>query len=163
MILPCSKVHPFLALCTMNLVCRIWILRPIRVERSTECQYTSWQPVDWKQEYDTNTTTVLEFTRDISVGIATGNWLHVREIGVQFPAGASNFPFSTASRTPAPGSTQPSIQCVPGASFPRATLSGRETGHSPPWLRMVELYFRFPIRLNGLVPDTGTPSHLPLF
>jgi hypothetical protein len=107
----------------------------------------------------TNITTVFKFieveflSRDISVGIATGSGLCVREIGVRFPTGASVFLFSKASGPLAPGSTQPAIQWVPGASFSGVKLPGRETAHSPPSLRMVELYFRFPIRLNGVVPN----------
>jgi hypothetical protein len=49
--------------------------------------------------------------------------------GVQFPAGI--FLFATVSR-PAPESTQPPIQRVPGAVSLGVKRPGRETDYSPP-------------------------------
>jgi hypothetical protein len=52
--------------------------------------------------------------------------------GVQFPIGARNFFYSTASR-PALGPTQTSIQWVPGILSSALKLPGREKDHSPPF------------------------------
>jgi hypothetical protein len=57
------------------------------------------------------------------VGIATGYGLDDGRV--------KNFLFSTSSRQ-AMGSTQPPIQCVPGALSPGIKRPGRETDHSPP-------------------------------
>jgi hypothetical protein len=53
------------------------------------------------------------------------------------PGRVKNVLFSISSR-PALGSTQPPIQLVPGALFPRVTLQEREADHSPPTSAEVE-------------------------
>jgi hypothetical protein len=70
-------------------------------------------------------------SRDSSVGIATGHGLDDRCYKVLFLAGAGIFLFTTVSRT-ALGSTQPSIQWVPGVLSLGLKLPEREADHSPP-------------------------------
>jgi hypothetical protein len=53
------------------------------------------------------------------------------------PGGINNFHFSMSSR-PALGSTQPPIQCVPGALSRGYSGRGRETDHSPPTSAVVK-------------------------
>jgi hypothetical protein len=70
------------------------------------------------------------------------------------PGRVKNFLFSTSSIT-ALGSTQPPIQCVPGALSPGIKRPGHEADHSPPTSaevkKNVNLYIHSPIRLHGLV------------
>jgi hypothetical protein len=58
------------------------------------------------------------------------------------------------SSRPALGSTQPPIQCVPGAVSPEVKRPGREADHSPPASAEVKktwvLYIHSPIRLHGV-------------
>jgi hypothetical protein len=58
-----------------------------------------------------------------------------------------NFHFSAASR-PDLGSTQPSIQCVPEASYPGIKRPGREANHSPT-NDEIEEHGSIHIRLHG--------------
>jgi hypothetical protein len=69
--------------------------------------------------------------RDRAVGIVTGYWLDGQGVGVLSPCGVKNFHFSMSSR-PAVGSTQLTIQWVPGALSPGVKRLGREADHSPP-------------------------------
>jgi hypothetical protein len=76
------------------------------------------------------------------------------------PGRVKNFLFSTSSR-PALGSTQHSIQWVPGAFSPGVKGQGREAQNSPPTSaevkKNVDLYFH--IRLHDVVLNllnTGT-------
>jgi hypothetical protein len=68
-------------------------------------------------------------------------------MGVQVPARAGNFLFTTASRL-ALGLTQPPIQWVPVALSLGVKRSGHEAGHSPPFSaevkECVELYLHSP-------------------
>jgi hypothetical protein len=93
-------------------------------------------------------------SRDNSDDIALGYGLDDRGSRVQFPAGAGDFLFITASRT-ALGPTQPPIQWVPRALSLGVKRPGREIDHSPPSSaevkECVELYFHCPIRLHGMV------------
>jgi hypothetical protein len=68
--------------------------------------------------------------RDSSVGIATGQGMDDRGIGVKSLGRVKNFFFSTASR-PVLGSTQHPIQWVPGDVSPGGWQPGREANHSP--------------------------------
>jgi hypothetical protein len=68
-------------------------------------------------------------SRDRAVGIAAGYGLNYRGVGVRLPVESKIF--STSSR-PVLGSTQPSIQWVPGPLSPGIKQPGRETVHSPP-------------------------------
>jgi hypothetical protein len=70
-------------------------------------------------------------SRDSSVGIALGYVLDDWGSRVQFPAGAGNFLFTTASRT-ALGPTQPLIQWVRGALSLGVKWPVCEADHSPP-------------------------------
>jgi hypothetical protein len=92
--------------------------------------------------------------RGSSVGIATGNGLDDRMIGVRFAAGLGILLIITASR-PALGPTQPPIQWVPGALSLGVKRPGRKADHSPPTnaevKECVELYLHSPLRLNGVV------------
>jgi hypothetical protein len=64
-------------------------------------------------------------SRDSLVGRATSYWLDDRGVGVRVPVGSTSF-------RPPLGSTQPPIQCVPGALSPGVKRPGREADHSPP-------------------------------
>jgi hypothetical protein len=66
-------------------------------------------------------------SRDSTVGIAIGHWLDDRGVGVRVPVGSGVF--STSSR-PAPGSTQPPTQWIPGALSLGVKRPGREADHS---------------------------------
>jgi hypothetical protein len=75
------------------------------------------------QMYDSvNHSTVL-------VGIATSYELDGEGVGVRVAVGANIF---SVSSTPVLGSTQLSIQWVPGALSPEVKRLGREADHSPP-------------------------------
>jgi hypothetical protein len=65
------------------------------------------------------------------VGMATGYGLNDRWVGVRVLVWSRIFLFSTSSK-PALVSTQPFIQCVPGALSPRVKRQVREADHSPP-------------------------------
>jgi hypothetical protein len=69
----------------------------------------------------------LACRRRDNVGIATGYGLDDWGVGVRVPGGSRIF--STSSR-PVLGSTQPTIQWVPGAPSPWVKRPGREPDHS---------------------------------
>jgi hypothetical protein len=71
------------------------------------------------------------YSRDRVVGIATGYGLDDGEDRSSSPGRVKNLLFSTSSR-PALGSTQPSIQWVPGSLSLGVRRPGREADHSPP-------------------------------
>jgi hypothetical protein len=70
-------------------------------------------------------------SHDSVVGTAIGYGLDDQGVGVRVPGGGKNFHFSISSR-PALGSTQPSIQWVPGALSSGIKRQGREADHSTP-------------------------------
>jgi hypothetical protein len=72
---------------------------------------------------------VLITTRDSAVGIATGNGLDDRGVGVIVLLGARIVSMSSRS---ALGSTQPSIQWLPGFPSPGVKRQGCEADYSPP-------------------------------
>jgi hypothetical protein len=83
-------------------------------------------------------------SRDSVVGIATGYGVDDRGVGVRLESRI----FSTSSR-PAPGSTQPPIQRVPGALSPAVKRPGREADHSSP----------ANIEVKKICGYTSTPSY----
>jgi hypothetical protein len=93
-------------------------------------------------------------SRDSVVGIATGYWLDDRVVGVPSPGRVKNFHFCMSSR-PALGSTQPSIQWVPGALSPGVKRPEREADHPPPNNAEIKKMWIYtstpPIRLHGVV------------
>jgi hypothetical protein len=68
--------------------------------------------------------------RDSVVCIATDYWLDDPGVRVLVPVGSRIFS-SPCCLTPALGSTQPSIQWVPGALSPVVKQPARESDHSP--------------------------------
>jgi hypothetical protein len=71
-------------------------------------------------------------SQDSVVSIVTGYGLNDRGVRVLSPGRVKNFVFSTASRSrPALGPTQPPMQWVLRALYPRVKRQGREADHSP--------------------------------
>jgi hypothetical protein len=69
---------------------------------------------------------------DSIVGIVTAHSLDDGGVGVQVPFGSRIFSSPSKSSRLALGSTQPSIQWVPGVLSPGVKWPGREADHSPP-------------------------------
>jgi hypothetical protein len=72
---------------------------------------------------------ILLKSRESAVGIATGNGLDDRRVGVPSPGGGKNFLFSMSR----PAEAHPAFYPVgTGTSFPRVKRPEREDDHSPP-------------------------------
>jgi hypothetical protein len=93
------------------------------------------------------------FGASSSVGIALGYGLDDRDSRVRFPAGAENFSLHHRVQNGS-GSTQPSLQWVPGALSLGVKRPGCEADHSHPSNAEVREWSYIstpPIRLHGVV------------
>jgi hypothetical protein len=115
--------------------------------------YCKWK---WSIAVSFHILSILSFrTTHLPIISRYSDWLRVgRPRGrSSSPNRVKNFLFSTSS-IPALGSTQPPIQWVPGALFPRVNRPGREADHSPPTSaelkKNVDLYIHSPLRLVEL-------------
>jgi hypothetical protein len=113
-----SHIFHFTPIDSFDFVCSE-IRRCLTYHSKNKSDQRPLQPLLQPRLFTSNISTCSLFERrDSAVGIATGYGMDDQGVGVGVPVGPRIFHFSTSFRPPL-GPTQPTIQWVPGALYPR--------------------------------------------